>query len=301
MSTVRAIGRRALSLALLLAIVSFLTYLALSASIAGPPFSLAETLRGYGSYVSMLAHGNLGETNIGEPVGQMILRTFFKSFGVLALAMGLAAVVGVGLALFGHSRTGGRRGLWPLAASIALLSLPSFVIGALFQLLGARLATGAGINLLPTIGFGWDKHLILPVLVLAIKPSAYMARVTGQVLEETLRQEFVRTAYAKGLSPRMVLFRHGLRTAAPGVLASLGLAMRASIGALPIVELVFVYPGMGFVFLDALRKHDTIAATGLALTLALTLWVLHFAVEQARRRLDPRLRLLTRAERWATW
>ena len=281
------VGRRWFSLWLLGGFVCFLIFLALAA--AWPHFELGDVLDRYGSYIGALSQADLGRTDRGEPVGQLILRTFFKSFGVLALAVGLAGLIGVAIGLVANARSSRPNEAWPVAISVVLLSAPSFLIGGLLQSADVEIAIRTGVLPLPTTGFGWDRHLVMPVLVLAAKPTAYVARVTSQVLQDTLRQGHIKTAYAKGLPARAVLLKHGLWTSGASVLAALALAMRLSVGMLPIVEMVFVYPGIGFVFLSAIRAQDVVAASGLAMTLALSLWVLNAALEAARRWLDPRL------------
>jgi ABC-type dipeptide/oligopeptide/nickel transport system permease component len=131
----------------------------------------------------------------------------------------------------------------------------------------------------------------MPALVLAARPTAYVARVTARLLADTEREHFIRTAHAKGLAGAVVLVRHTLRASAPGVLAAIVLGLRLAVGTLPIVEIVFVYPGMGFTFLSALRSGDVAPAVALATVIALTLWLLSLAADAARRALDPRLAL----------
>jgi ABC-type dipeptide/oligopeptide/nickel transport system permease component len=206
----------------------------------------------------------------------------------LLVSTSLAAALGVGIALVGQARTG-RAAALPLGLSVVLLAMPSFLIGGVCQAVNVEVAVRLGLPALPTIGAGWDAHLIMPALVLAARPTAYVARVTTRLLAETSREHFVRTAHAKGLAATVVLLRHTLRASAPGVLAAIVFGLRLAIGTLPIVEIVFVYPGMGFAFLSALRSGDVAPAAGLAMAIALTLWLLALAADAARSALDPRL------------
>ena len=295
------LARRLLTLVALLLAVSAATYLAIvttttpstarvytvSEEPARPALEVA--LGQYVEYLGDAARGDLGHTRRNEPVAALLGRTFFKSLGLLGLALAIATSLGVGAALVGHARKERAARAVPIAFSVGLLAMPSFLIGGLCQAINVEIAVGLGIPALPTIGAGWDLHLVMPAFVLAARPAAYVARVTTRLLAETDRELFVRTARAKGLSEWAVLARHILRAAAPGVIAAVALALRLAVGTLPIVEIVFVYPGMGMSFLAALRGGDVEATTGLAVAIALTLWVLALGFDVARRWVDPRL------------
>ena len=251
--------------------------------------SLVAALDGYAGYLGDAVRGDFGETLRGEPVATLLGRTFFKSLGLLAVATGLATILGVAVALVGHARRGSLAAGLPLALSVGLLAMPSFLIGGICQVVNVEIAVRLGLPALPTIGAGWDAHLIMPALVLAARPTAYVARVTTRLLAEVDGEHFIRTARAKGLVASAVLVRHTLRVAAPGVLAAVALGLRLAVGTLPVVEIVFMYPGMGLSFLSSLRAGDVAATTGLALAIALMLWALALVFDAARRMLDPRL------------
>jgi len=148
------IARGMLSLLLLMVAVSFCTFVALSYGQAGErPFSWDTVFRLYGSYAVGIVRGDLGHTYRGELVQLLILRSYFKSFGVLGLALGLACFAGTGIGLLSQWHRGTAASRWPIAFSI-LLSAPSFLVGGLMQYVDVELAVRLRAVPLPTTGFG---------------------------------------------------------------------------------------------------------------------------------------------------
>ena len=142
-----------------------------------------------------------------------------------------------------------------------------------------------------TGGFGWDwRHMLFPSLVLAARPLAYITRVAFITLSTVLREDYIRTAWAKGLSLRQVLNGHALRNAAVPVLTAAGISLRFSLGSLPVVEYFFGWPGLGNRLLEAIRAGQTNVVVTLALALGLTFLGINLLLDIAYRFIDPRLR-----------
>ena len=118
-------------------------------------------------------------------------------------------------------------------------------------------------------GFGWDKRLILPTLVLAARPLAQITRISFHALREVLDQDYVRTAHSKGLSRGRVLFGHVLRNAAIPILTTVAVSLRFSLSSLPLVELYFGWPGAGFSLLKGIAQRDDNLTVALLLCLGL--------------------------------
>jgi ABC-type dipeptide/oligopeptide/nickel transport system permease component len=147
-----------------------------------------------------------------------------------------------------------------------------------------------GIRLVPVGGFGWDSHLILPALVLATRPLAQLARITSVSLSEAAHEDFVRTAWAKGLPIRRVWGDHILPNALVPILTALGVSLRFSLGSLPVVEYFFGWPGLGATLLYAIRIRHTNLVITLALALGVTFMLVNLLLELGYRLVDPRLR-----------
>ncbi len=130
----------------------------------------------------------------------------------------------------------------------------------------------------------------MPALVLAAPSIARLARMTYLALADVLEQDYIRTAYAKGLPWRRVVWRHAFLNAAPSILTALSLSMRYSLTALPIAEVFVGWPGLGIALLDAIRSYDATTTTGLVLSLGLTFLAINALLELGYRWVDPRLR-----------
>ena len=247
-------------------------------------------------YLGQLAHGDLGQTfslSRGmrqEAVSAVLWPMLIKSLGLLAISLSLAAVLGVGLgtvaARWRHS---------PLALGTNLfatlgVALPSFLVALLLQLAALWYTRHTGRSLLPMGGFGWDLHLVLPALVLAARPIAQVARVTFNVLSDAWGQDYVRTARGKGASENRVLFRHIFRNAAIPILTTLGTSLRFSLSSLPVVELFFSWPGVGFNLLRAISQKDDYLTVALSLCLGLLFILVNWLLDGSYRMIDPRLR-----------
>lgn len=247
-------------------------------------------------YLARLARGDLGFTQAGvftglpSPVIEVIPELLAKSFGLLAVSLTLAAIVGITLGLLAAYQ---RRTGWSLTIivlSIVGVSIPSFFAALLLQLLLIQWTRKTGSPLLPLGGFGWDKHLILPALVLAARPVAQITRVTFLSIQTILKQDFVRVAHAKGLRGSTVLWRHVVRNAAIPVLTTIGLSLRFSLSSLPVVEFFFGWTGLGFVLLKAISQKDDNLTVALTLSLGVVFILVNIFLEAMYRLIDPRLR-----------
>ena len=255
------------------------------------------------AYLARLAQGDLGRSfsitglRSGMPVSEAISLTLPKSLGLLGFSLLIAAVLGVSLGIWAAHRRHTPVALLTTLSSLAGISLPSFFVAMLLQLGVIKAVRDLGIHLVPVGGFGWDRHIILPALVLAARPLAQLTQVTFIALSETLDQDYVRTAHSKGLRPSTVLSRHVMRNAAIPILTTLGTSLRFSLSSLPVVELFFGWPGIGSSLLRAIYKQDDDLTVALVLCLGLLFIVVNLALEGAYRLLDPRLREGERAAR----
>lgn len=192
-----------------------------------------------------------------------------------------------------------------LTLTIALLgiSVPSFFLAVFYQDLVIRAyRLSAQVRILPVGGFGWDLHLVLPALVLMARPLAQISRVSFTTLSRLLEEDFVRTARAKGVPALLVNVRHIFRNAAIPIATAVGVSMRFSLSSLPVVEVLFGWPGIGYVFFQGvsrtyrgtyqlafLRSPPAINVT-ILLMLGLTFMLINLGLELLYRLLDPRIR-----------
>jgi len=296
----RVAGRLAFGALVLMAII-FLSYLGLSMA-QGVAFypalgsSASKTL----GYLGRLSRGELGLSRAGSvtqapvTVAEVLPVVLFRSLGLLTVVLLVATFVGVVLGLLAAGR---RRSNWSLAmllASIVGVSVPSFFAALLLQLAAIQMTRILGHPILPVGGFGWDKHIILPALVLAARPIAQIARVTFVSVGEVLDQDYVRTAHSKGLQARQVLIFHVIRNAAIPILTTVGLSLRFSLSSLPVVEFFFGWPGLGFTLLKAISRQDDNLTVALVLCLGTLFILVNLILEIIYHFIDPRLRQTAR-------
>ncbi len=238
--------------------------------------------------------GDLGEvpTVSGErPVNDILWSSYANSMGLVLIA--LTAAAGLGL-LFGSLAALLRHRRWGdvfLLLTILGISVPSFLTAALLQNVGIWYSVTFGRRLVSMGGFGWDRqHLLLPVLVLAAWPLAYITRATYLALNDILETDYMRTALAKGLRPRRRMFVHAYRNLAVPVLTAVGVSLRLSLSSLPVVEFIFGWPGVGLRALEAINDRVPLLVVAIALLLGLTVQVVNLLLEFIYQAVDPRLR-----------
>lgn len=271
------------------------TALARSGGEAAFSDTVRESLAATGDYLASLLRGDLGLT-VGvrseEPreVAEVLSRTFPKSLGLLVASLLVATAIGLPLGILAALRRHSRLSAALLSVSTLGISAPSFFIALLLLIPLVSFYRSTGIRLVPAYGFGWDRHLILPALVLAARPAAAIARLAFIAVAEVLEKDYVRTAHSKGLPPRSVLLQHALRNAAVPLLSSIGSSLRLSLSILPVVEFFFSWPGVGLELLEAIRRFDPNLVTALVLSLAVTFLALGLILDLLYRAFDPKLR-----------
>ncbi len=260
--------------------------------------TLGRALRDTRTYVASLLRGTLGSVWRGTgsrrapvPVTSVLFDTYVKSLGLLLFSLLIAALLGVIAGAVAAIWEGSIISTGVLTATLLGVSLPSFFTALLLQVLEIMWYQRTGLRLVPVGGFGWDAHIVLPALVLSARPLAQIARVTCISMSEAAHQDYVRTAWAKGLSPTQIWGDHVVPNAAVSILTALGLSMRFSLGSLPVVEYFFGWPGLGATLLTAIRARHLNLVVTLALALGVTFMMVNLVLDLAYRWIDPRLRL----------
>jgi len=241
----------------------------------------------FGRYVLGLLHGDLGVSyrQSDRPVSEVIGGGIKISAALGGLAMLLSVAVGVPLGIVAALRR--NRALDYLSVSLATLgaSVPNFVLGIILIVIFA-----STFHLLPTIGWGSWKQAVLPVLALSALPIAFLARITRASTLEVLQQDYVRTAWAKGLAPRTVIIRHVARNALIPVITLAGPLAAALVTGSFIIESQFAIPGVGRAFVTAIFQRDYGVIMGVTLFYALVVAVANLTVDLAYAVADPRIR-----------
>jgi oligopeptide transport system permease protein len=229
----------------------------------------------------------------GKTVASLIAISWPYTATIGILAFLLIVPVGVGLGVLAALRQNSRVDYITMGFATFAASFPNFVIGALmvvaFSVLTYK-ATG-GNFFLPAAGFALDDHLVLPVITLALLPIAYTARLTRASTLDTIRQDFVRTAWAKGLSERLVVMRHILKNSLIPVITTLGPTFAFLVTGSVIVETLFAIPGIGRSFVVAIESRDYPMILATTVLFSVIIAVANLVVDVAYVFIDPRVRL----------
>jgi peptide/nickel transport system permease protein len=227
------------------------------------------------------------------PVTEQILQRLPITFelGLLSLAVALSVAIPIGVYSAIRQDTAGD--YITRSFSILMLAVPSFWLGTL-------------VMVFPSIWWGWSPpiafvpfsqdpwanlgQMIVPAIILGCSLSAITMRLTRTMMLEVLRQDYVRTAWAKGLSEGLVVWRHALRNALIPVVTLIGLQAPILIGGAVIMEQIFVIPGMGLLLLEAVSQRDYPIITGVFLVVGLAVMLINLIVDLSYGLLDPKVR-----------
>ena len=240
----------------------------------------------YFRFLGNALRGDLGKSLWGErEVSDMILDAMPATLRLTAAGMGVAILLGLGLgivAALNHNR-------WldnvTMVTALAGVSMPSFWLGLILILVFS-----VRLRWFPVVGQGDFKSLVLPALALGFGAAALIARMTRSQLLETLGQDYIRTAHAKGLRRSKVVMGHALRNALIPVLTIVGLQFGALLGGAVIIEIVFARQGIGRIAVEALRARDFPVAQGVILYTALAYVFVNLVVDLLYAVVDPRIR-----------
>jgi len=240
----------------------------------------------YGTYLGRLAHLDLGRSyKQGSTVRSLLSSRILPTVQLMLGAIALELLIGVPLGIWAAVRRGG----WPDTAVMGLAFLgaaaPQFWLAlSLVYLLAYRFA------LFPLGGYGGLSHLFLPALTLGIGGAGWYARMMRSQLLEVLSQDYVRTARAKGQTPRLVLLRHALRNAALPIVTMIGLDIGTFMGGVVVVESVFGWPGLGRLVWDAIRVVDIPVIVGVVIFSAFVITLANLLADLVQPLVDPRVR-----------
>ena len=253
----------------------------------------------YGHFLWLLLHGNLGYSFYHDQSVNSILAAAFPI--TLSLVIGAAilwVVIGIltGVLSAVRARSVADRAFTGLA--LFFYSMPTFVLGLLFLLFfyyeltihGLALFPGSGYTSITVSPWEWFRGLILPWFTLALVSAATYTRLTRGSMLDVMGEDYIRTARAKGLSERRVIFRHSLRAALTPVVTQFGLDVGILLGGAVITEQVFALPGLGFTAVQAIQQQDLPVIIGVVIVAATAVVVANIVVDAFYAVLDPRVR-----------
>ncbi|HLJ81512.1 MAG TPA: ABC transporter permease [Ktedonobacterales bacterium] len=245
----------------------------------------------YGRYVNGLLHLDLGTSwvNSSQSVWS-IIQLYLPASAVLGIAgLVLALIIGVPLGVAAAVRAGSRLDGSVQGVGLILYALPSFVIIPFYFLLMVWLH-GQGLPSLAISGWGTADTMIAPILIFAAGVFAYYLRLTRSSMLETLRQDYVRTARAKGIRERTVVWRHAFRNAILPLISAVGPAVALVVVGLFIIEDFFNIPGIGNYAITSVFQGDYPVVEAIGILLALAVVFMNLVADVAYGLADPRIR-----------
>jgi peptide/nickel transport system permease protein len=252
----------------------------------------------YLGWIGGFLRGDLGTSlSYDTPVSELVLERVAVTVPLAVLAMGLTTVAAIGFGLYAASRHNRLGDVGVMTASQVGIAIPNFWFAILLILLFAVHLQWVNAGGFP----GWTQDdgggvgvalaaLVLPAISLAVVQAAILARITRSAVLDVLREDFVRTARAKGLSARATLWRHVLRNAAIPVLTVMGLQFANLVTGTVVVENVFTLPGLGRLVFQAISNRDLPVVQSVVMLLAATVIAINFVVDVLYAVIDPRLR-----------
>ncbi|WP_229326922.1 ABC transporter permease [Streptomyces sp. UNOC14_S4] len=241
----------------------------------------------YGTYVGNLVTGDLGEDytqrrEVTEVLGPKLQNTAKLALAAIVLDVVIGMLAGLIAALFRYS-------FWDVLVTLLTtlaIGFPSFVIGAIFQS-----TFSVKLGWFPLISDGTFNSMIMPAMTLAIIDAALVARLMRGTMLEVLRADYVKTAVAKGLPRRTVLFKHVLRNSVIPVVTYIGISFGGLLGGALITEAIFNWDGIGFALVTAIQQQNNPIIVGVVTYGVAVFVILNLLVDLLYAMLDPRIRL----------
>ena len=240
----------------------------------------------YVAFLGNAIRGDLGNSYLTrQPVSDMINQALPQTVILGLSAMTIAVLIGIPLGAVAALR---KNSLWDnLSRLLALLgaSIPVFWLGVQMQILFS-----IDVKLLPMSGAGFDNHLIMPAVVLSAGTLALLTRMTRSTLLEELSQDYIRTARSKGMRERRVVWRHAFRNTLLPLVTISGNSLANLLSGALLVEVIFSYPGMGKLLVQAVSTRDYTLLQGLVIVFALIYAGMNLLVDLTYPLFDPRIR-----------
>jgi peptide/nickel transport system permease protein len=248
----------------------------------------------FGEWVWQIARFDLGTSIFtGLPVTQLIAQRIEPTLSLMVVTLVIAVVIAVPMGVLAAWKSGTIIDRTIMGFAVFGFSVPVFVVGYILAYVFAL-----ELDWLPVQGYTplsrgfwpWLENLILPSIALGMVYIALIARITRATMMEVLQQDYIRTARAKGLSQRTVLFLHALKNAAVPVITVIGIGVALLIGGAVVTESVFAIPGLGRLTVDAILRRDYPVIQGLVLLFSFIYVLVNLAVDLVYTLVDPRIR-----------
>ena len=238
------------------------------------------------SYIKdIVLHFNLGVSyQTREPVINDIMAKFPNTLRLTIFSMSLSAIIGISFGIISAVKQYSALDHICVVTALVFACIPGFWLGLMLMMLFSL-----KLGWLPSYGAESLKNFILPTLTVSMTSAAGLLRLTRSAMLETIRQEYIRTAKAKGASKKRIIIKHALRNPLMPVVTTLGTSFGASLGGAIIAETLFVMPGMGTLITTAIRQKDIPMVMGSTLFLAVLFSLIILLVDILYAVIDPRI------------
>ncbi|QGU96144.1 ABC transporter permease subunit [Clostridium bovifaecis] len=247
----------------------------------------------YGTYMKGLLKGDLGKSySYSESVGKLIKETFPNTLILASCSIVLALFIGIPLGIISATKQYSIFDYISMIAALIGVSMPIFWLGLMLVLVFS-----VNLGWLPSMGMGsMDNgigdvisHLVLPTIALSTIPSATFARITRSSMLESVKQDYVKALRAKGLSERVVIWKHVLKNALPPIITVLGLQISSALSGAILTETIFNWPGMGKLIVDAIGNRDYALVQGAVLFIAVIYVAINLLVDIVYMYINPKV------------
>ena len=240
----------------------------------------------YARWVSRALVGDMGQSYVTEqPVASQLARRTVPTALLTAAAFALALLVAVPMGILSARRRGSAVDAVARLAALVGAAAPSYALAY-----GLIILFAVKLSWLPALGYGSPAQVVLPAIALSLAPMAQLMRLIRASMLETLGQDYIRTARAKGLSEQAVAFRHALRNALLPAIGATGVNLGYLLSGAVIVETIFTWPGLGQLMVGAAVTRDYPVVQGFVTYIAVVVLLVNLTADIALRVADPRLR-----------
>lgn len=238
----------------------------------------------YLRWLTNALHGDLGTSySTRTPVVSELARAIPLSLQLASISMVISTLISIPLGIYSAVKQYSILDAIIRFGTVLLGSMPTFWLGLLFILFFS-----VRLNLLPTSGYGGILYYIMPTTTLVLYSWTSTVRMTRACILEVLRKDYIRTARAKGLREFIVIYKHALRNAIGPIIAQLGVSFGALVGSSVVLEVVFNWPGLGRVGINAIQQRDIPLIQGFVLVIALIITLTNLIVDILQMLIDPR-------------
>ncbi len=240
----------------------------------------------YVDYVTSVARLNFGKSyRTNKPVYDEILSRFPFTVQIALISVLVSLILGIPMGILSAVKRYSGIDITLTVTSLLLASVPGFWLALMMILIFAGM-----LMWLPSSGVGTWKNLVMPVLTLALPSAAFLARMTRTTMSEAMRQDYIRTAKAKGASNTRIIWRHALQNALMPVVTVVGMSFAGLMGGAMIAEIVFGLPGIGALILQAIQMKDAPTVMACTILLATLFMLIMLVVDIIYAYLDPRVK-----------